>query len=255
MRLLPRAARGRVAVQSLFSVLLFATSAAAQQSVGAIAGTVKDSAGTPIVNVEVRAIGRAWATRTDTAGAFRLSALPVGDVELRFRRLGFEPETLKTSVSSGGATHLDVVLQPVPQELAALVVESEIRARELLWQFYQRKEQGYGHFITREQIEKRHPSYMSDMMRMVPGTVLMPNQIGGSSVLRFARAMGGRDCPPQYFIDGVMVRGFNIDDIPPGDVEGIEIYSGVATIPSEFKSRTGTSICGVIAIWSRLPGT
>jgi TonB family protein len=34
-------------------------------------------------------------------------------------------------------------------------------------------------------------------------------------------------------------------------VEGIEVYSGVATVPSEFMGARGTHGCGVVAVWSR----
>lgn len=255
MRLLPRVASGRAAETSVVFVLLFAASSAAQQSVGAIAGTVTDSAGEPVVNVEVRAGGMGLFARSDTAGAFHIAGIPAGTVELRFRRLGFAPKTHTDTIVGGVEKTMAVVLEPVPRELAALVVESEVRARELLWQFYNRKDQGYGHFITRADIERRNPMNMSDMMRLIPGTVLLSSGIGGTATLRFARAMGGRDCPPQYFVDGTMVRAFNIDDISPEDVEGVEVYAGAATVPVEFKSRLGTSMCGVIAIWSRLPGS
>jgi len=74
--------------------------------------------------------------------------------------------------------------------------------------------------------------------------------------LRFNRAqMGGRDCPPQYWVDGVKAFALNIDDIIPQDVEGIEIYEGASTVPPQFNTKEGTTICGVVLIWTRIPGT
>jgi hypothetical protein len=259
MRLLPRSASGYAVVESLISVLLLTTAASAQQSVGVVSGRViiRDSASTAVSNVEVYTrTPRVW-TRTDTSGAFNLGGLSAGKTELYFRRLGFEPKTEKVDLSSGQPLRLEVVMTPVPAELAALVVqESQLRARELMRDFYNRRDEGLGHFITRQEIEQRNPSYMSDMMRMVPGARLVPQQVGGAATLRFARnSIAGRDCPPQYYIDGVMARGFNIDDIPPMDVEGIEIYSGVSQIPAQFKNMFSTAMCGVVVIWSRLPGT
>jgi hypothetical protein len=67
--------------------------------------------------------------------------------------------------------------------------------------------------------------------------------------------MGGRDCPPQYWVDGVKAFGLNIDDIIPQDVEGIEIYEGASTVPPQFNTKEGTTICGVVLIWTRIPGT
>ena len=259
MRLLPRAAIGRAAVEILISVLLLTTAANAQQSVGVVSGRVvlKDSSGIGVAAVEVYAgAPRVW-TRTDTSGSFRLVGLTSGKTELHFRRLGFEPITQKIDLTAGQLLTLDIAMTPVAAELAALVVEeAQVRAREMLRDFYNRREHGIGHFITRQQIEDRNPSYMSDMMRQVPGAQLIRQPVGGQQVLRFARSnLPGRDCPPQYYVDGVMVRGFNIDDMPPMDVEAVEVYSGVSQIPPQFKNAFSTAMCGVVVIWSRLPGT
>jgi hypothetical protein len=43
-----------------------------------------------------------------------------------------------------------------------------------------------------------------------------------------------------------------VDELTPDQVEGIEIYRGSSSVPPQF--NTGTSMCGVIAIWSRVPG-
>jgi len=43
----------------------------------------------------------------------------------------------------------------------------------------------------------------------------------------------------------------DLDMIDLASVEGIEVYSGVATVPPEFVSVRGLESCGVIAIWSR----
>jgi len=239
----------------LIFVLLLSSVVAAQQSVGAISGTVRDSGGTPVMSVEVRGGAKTavW-TRTDSAGAYHLGGLPAGKTQLVFRRLGFEPVTKDVVVSERAQT-VDVTMEMLPAEMAALITEASTRVREMLRDFWQRREQGNGHFITRADIEDRQPMNLSDMMRSIPGMQLISHRVGTEATLRFARNAGGHDCPPQYYIDGIMARGFNIDDMPPSDVEGIEIYPGVSTVPPQFKSVTGTSACGVVVIWSRVPGT
>ena len=254
MRLLSRAVSRHAIGRSLIFVLLLSSTAAAQQSVGAVSGTVRDSGGTPVMSVEVRAGKLPVWTRTDSAGVYRLGGLAAGKTQLLFRRLGFEPTT-KDVVVSANAQTVDVTMEQLPAEMAALITEASTRVREMLRDFWHRREQGYGHFVTRAEIEDRQPMNLSDMMRSIPGMQLVPKLVGGEATLRFARNAGGHDCPPQYFIDGVMARGFNIDDMPPSDVEGIEIYPGVSTVPPQFKSVTGTSACGVVVIWSRVPGT
>jgi hypothetical protein len=136
-----------------------------------------------------------------------------------------------------------------------MTVEELTRKRQLLSDFYDRKSRGFGYFITRDEIEKRNPMNLSDMMRMVPGAKLIPMTGTNQATLRFSRAQIGRDCPPQYWVDGVKAYDLNIDDLIPSDVEGIEIYPGASTIPPQFNTREGTTICGVVLIWTRIPGT
>jgi len=40
----------------------------------------------------------------------------------------------------------------------------------------------------------------------------------------------------------------------PSDIEALEFYSGPATTPPQFTNRAFSHTCGVIVIWTRLPG-
>lgn len=242
----------------LVALLLLARVAGAQQPAAVIAGVVRDSGGRPIPSVDVALLGHARSARTDSAGAFRIAAAHAGPVMLAFRHFGFEPETVATTIGGRPAGALSIVLHPFAQDLPAMrVTESELRAREALQGFYRRKERGGGFFITRAQIEKRRPLVLSDMLRTMPGAVLQPTAGSGRAVLRFARsAMPGHDCPPQYYVDGVMAIGLNIDDLAPEDIEGVEVYDGISQLPPQFNDASaGTSMCGVVVVWTRVPGT
>ncbi len=257
MRSLTQAVPGSVpAVLSGIVVLLLSTAVSAQQLVGAVAGVVRDSTGKPIAGVEVLLPARRSSARSDSAGAYRLAGLQAGKTTLSFRRFGFEPQTVPATITAGATVTMNVVMGVLVQELPGmLVLEREERARKALQDFYHRRESMTGFFLTRDEIEKRNPLNMSDMLRLMPGATLIASS-GGQSVLRFARStLPGRDCPPQYYIDGIMAAGFNIDDIEPEDVEGVEVYTGAARIPPQFNnSRIGTSICGVVVLWTRVPG-
>jgi hypothetical protein len=229
---------------------------ASAQSVGAISGTIKDSAGTPIPGVEVVLLQQKGAVYSDSVGVFRFAVVPPGKRELHFRRLGFAPKSLDAEIREGKTLAMAVVLDPSATSIEGMTVEEATRRRQLLSDFYDRSARGFGHFVTRDQIEKRNPMNLSDMMRMIPGARLVPLRGGGQAALRFSRAqMGSRDCPPQYWVDGVKAWNLNIDDIVPQDVEGIEVYSGASTVPPQFNTREGTTICGVVLIWTRVPGT
>lgn len=252
----PRTAALPVCVRLCVYLLLLPALApsAFAQSVGAITGTIKDSAGTPIPGVEVVILQRHGAVYSDSVGVFRVVDIPAGKREFHFRRLGFSPKSMDAEISEGKTVALNVVLEPYAAEIEGMTVEEATRRRQLLSDFYDRSSRGFGHFITREQIEKRNPMNLSDMMRMVPGAHLIPLRGTGMSTLRFGRAMGGRDCPPQYYVDAVKTWNLNIDDITPEDVEGIEIYEGASTVPPQFNTKEGNTICGVVLIWTRIPG-
>jgi hypothetical protein len=225
------------------------------QSVGAIRGTIKDSAGVPVPGVEVVLLQMRSAVYSDSLGVFRFANIPSGKRQLHFRRLGFSPKSIDADITEGTTLALAVVLEPYATEIEGMTVEEATRRRQVLSDFYDRSSRGFGHFVTREQIEKRNPMNLSDMMRMIPGARLVPLRGGSQATLRFSRAQGARDCPPQYWVDGVKAWNLNIDDIVPQDVEGIEVYSGASTVPPQFNTREGTTICGVVLIWTRIPGT
>lgn len=253
----PRTAALSACVRRCVPVLLLpAFASVSAQSVGAISGTVRDSAGKPIPGVEVVLLQRKGAVRSDSLGDFRLVDIPAGKRQLHFRRLGFAPKSVDTMITEGTTLALTVRLEATATEIEGVTVEEMTRKRQLLADFYDRSSRGFGHFITRDQIEQRNPMNLSDMMRMIPGARLVPMRSGGQAALRFNRAsMGGRDCPPQYWVDGVKAYGLNIDDVIPQDVEGIEIYEGASTVPPQFNTKEGTTICGVVLIWTRIPGT
>jgi len=231
---------------------LAATQLAAQSRPGAISGVVKDSAGTPIPDVEVTAIKAVRVVRTDTAGRFLISSLPSGSLDFSFRRLSYSPVVLSVLIPAEDTTDVTVTLGVSVQQLTGVVVQEHAAQLRVLEAFETRRKQGIGHFVTREQIEKRHPLLLSDMMRIIPGTTILTGE-NGRTALRFAR-VGRSNCPPQFFVDGMQVTGYSIDDMPPGDVEGVELYAGAAGLPPEFNRMRGTTICGTVAIWTRIPG-
>lgn len=237
---------------SMGAACLMTTHLGAQGRTGAITGVVKDSAGTPIPDVEVTAIRTVKSVRTDTAGRFVLSALPSGALDVAFRRLAYSPLVLSIHVPAEDTTDVEVTLGVTALQLTGVVVQEHAAQLRVLEDFESRRRQGIGHFVTRAQIEQRHPLLLSDMMRVIPGATV---QIGdnGRTALRFAR-VGRPNCPPQFFVDGIQVNGFSIDDMPPGDVEGVELYAGPAGLPPEFNRMRGTTICGTVAIWTRIPG-
>jgi len=236
------------------AVAAFAMPAAAQRRSSVVAGTIHDSLGAPIPGVQVVIADSPFGVRSDSLGNFRLPTTREGKQDVHFRRLGFDSTSVRTELGRDSLITLAVVMNAVVQDLAEQTITAEMDRMQALQGFYDRKRAGFGYFITRDEIEQRHATMVSDAMRMIPGVHVVRN--GGRSGVRFSRtSIGTHDCPPQVYVDGVMAKGMEIDDLTPSDIEGMEIYQGASVIPPQFNDRFGNAICGVIAVWTRVPGT
>jgi hypothetical protein len=224
----------------------------------AVGGVIRDSSGTPVADVEVSSPLAARAARTDTAGAFVLGGLPAGKVALRMRRLAYAPVSMELEVPARDTTWISVTLSVVAQQLNAVVVQEDAQRVRWLRGFDERRRLGIGRFVSRQDIESRQPLLLSDMLRNMPGMEIRPTTnigVAGRNALRFTRGnVPGRDCPPQYFVDGIRATGLNIDDVLPTDIEGVELYPGILGVPAEFGNPRGNVNCGTVLIWTKRPG-
>ncbi len=220
-----------------------------------LVGLVRDSAGHGIPGVELRFRGVATGLfRTNDSGGFRLPGLPPGAVSVSARRLGFAPATTDVTLHAGRTDSVVLSLTAVAITIEGVTVEDEYDARShrLLAGFWERRERGFGNFITRAEIEKRDPHDFVDLVRMVPSVSIQTRN--GRKVIRFMRSIGRIDCPPQYWVDGLRIENGNPDEFVPQDVEAVELYSGPATTPPQFTSRFNSMTCGAVVIWTRIPG-
>ena len=234
--------------------LLIAADAGAQQGVlgtGGIRGLVRDSMGQAIIGAQVTIPGTTLVIESDDSGRFELAKVRPGMMSLRFRRLGYQPDTVELLVLAGKTIPLDVTLSRLAVALTPVIISG--RAELTGWRagFYQRKTVGSGHFFTREDIDRRNPSMMSDMFRMIPGVTIMPSQGMIRNQLRFR---GARGCAPLTWLDGAPLSAgeFDIDALSPRSIEAFEVYTGTI-VPPRFSVAPGIGprTCGVIVIWSR----
>ena len=168
--------------------------------------------------------------------------------------MGFEPAIVDLRLRGGQTDSLVLSLTAAAQSLPGVTVEEESRSRRLLQGFWDRRERGFGHFVTHDEIVRKDPHDFTDIVRMIPGVNI--RTINGRKLIRMRGSTGSRgDCPPQYWVDGMRVENASPDEFPAIDVEAVEVYAGAATIPPQFVPKMTTYACGVIVIWTRLPGT
>lgn len=218
---------------------------------GSVRGRVVDSLGGAISEARVTIEGSSAAAVTDAAGAFRIQRVAGAGVTLHVRRLGYRPRSIEVDPQSAASTEIEIRMAAVPEVLPPVEVRAPPRevydAR--LAGFNARRERRVGHFITRDQLDRHDSPRFADALRSIPGVVVRP--LRGSGGGRTIAIRG--NCSPLVFFDGFPAAAgpVDLDMIDLASVEGIEVYSGLATVPAEFRSIQGTERCGVIAIWSR----
>lgn len=187
--------------------------------------------------------GSARPVQTDDRGRFTLPGLRSGLHRIEVRRLGYATIVDSLPLPADGSIHLTIEMVAVAIELEGLLVVSRRSRRLESAGFYGRQDRGLGRFLTREEIDARNPSFVTDLLRIQPGVRVVP---GGSGERVFMR--GG--CVPEVFLDGARtVRPFAFDEfLTPDHIEGIEVYAG-AQIPVEYSARA----CGAILVWTRMP--
>jgi hypothetical protein len=217
----------------------------------ALVGLVRDSLGHAIPMAEVRARGNLLVARSDDSGRFHVPQMPAGARGVFVRRLGFAPMRASITPSNGDTDSIVVTLVAVPTSLPSVVAleQHDSLSRVVLAEFWARKAKGFGRFITRDDIQARGGIHFVDLVRTAPGVMIQNYR--GRPEIRFSRN-GLRDCPPQYWVDGVPLERGSADEFVPDNVEAIELYSSPATTPPQYSTRTMS--CGTIIIWSRLPG-
>jgi TonB family protein len=185
---------------------------------------------------------------TGADGSFRIDGVRGAGDSLIVRRLGYRPDTIFLSRQVDVGAGLVVALEQVPLRLAPVRVAAGQRVYTGPFAaFHRRRDRGFGNFLTRDQIAARRAPRTSDLFRSVVN--MNVERSGGSNIVR----MRGRRCDPLVWFDGQpLVGGFpDLDAISPESIEGIEIYSGVATIPPELMGPRDAGGCGVIVVWTR----
>ena len=241
-----------------FCGFLLAAPASAQLQLASLVGVVRDTAGAPVSGVEVWLRGSDLYTHTADNGGFRLLDITPGDAKLTVRRMGYEPITVDIRLSAGVRDTVVISMSMVAASLEGISVEEArmTRSTKLLKGFWDRKASGFGHFVTREEIDAKDAHSFTDLVRMTPGVNIIT--VGGRQTIRLRNTGGRGDCPPQYWLDGVRLDNAGPEEFVPGTLEAIEVYNGIATIPPQFSPRLvnyGPKTCGAIVVWSRLPGT
>lgn len=213
------------------------------------AGSGAPVAGTTIEARPDRANPSRRAT-SDSAGRFSFTLPAAGLYTVVATKIGYarhQGDTVR--VGDSETVGLEVRLDRNAVPLKPVIVTERISW--LPEGFEARRAAGFGRFLTHKDIESRRASRTSDLLRGMPGLVLIPVRRGRGPGSNIAMRGPAGLCQPAIYIDGSYIAPFtemSMDDvISPLVIDAVEVYNSTSTAPIQF--RTGN--CGVVLFWTK----
>ena len=278
----PRQLSGRLTLAVAIPLVLLSSSNARAQS--ELQGRVlADTARRPVANAEVSIPKLDRRTMSDSLGRYRLLNVSPGEHLVITRAVGFRPDSSLTTFEPNEAVVSDVLLRPTVTALPTVAVEETARpvARGKMAGFEERKALGIGSFIEREQLQKEENRRLAEIlasnvpgMRVFRGSMSKAWAAGGrgasnakcafcrvtkNEMLDAADIAAGAPlaCYVDVYLDGAQVYTsstraaplFDVNSLNPSDIQGIEVFTGTAQIPTQYNKTSGG--CGVMLIWTR----
>jgi hypothetical protein len=210
-----------------------------------LSGVVLGADDKPLADAQIAVQGTGLQAKSDSSGRFSISGLPAGTFSVDARAIGKEPLDIPVQLSSVKPTTMTIRLaKPVQTLTRVLVFGRTPRTRQDLQDFEYRRMSGLGHYYTQDDPFLKHAVELTNLLSMVPGVRIMSSG-------RFHQLVTMHSgCIATVYVDGVkMNTAFeDIDNIPPNQLAGIEVYSGALEAPAKYPSPSG---CGVILLWMK----
>ena len=249
---------GLVAGLALYFVVLPISFLGAQQT-GSVTGTVTDAASLrPVSDASVFIAATAVEAYTDVEGNYRLSEVPVGEVEMRLERLGYGPVDRTLQVAAGQTSRVDFSLLVSAVALDELLVTATGLQR--------RRELGNAAAVVRveEVLERAAPVNLTSLLQgRATGVQVLQSSgtVGTASTIKI-RGNGtiSLSNTPLIYIDGSRVSNSvqsgpgvggqttsRLNDLALEDIESVEIVKG----PSAATLYGAEAAAGVIRITTK----
>ena len=196
-------------------------------------------------------------TTSHSSGTFSVHVREPGDYLLLVQALGYASFLDGIyELGDGGEISLEIRLRPSPLELDSLEVSvkrafSEARLRGT--GFDQRRSTGFGYFVTPEEVERRDPFILWDLIQGIPGIFNASTSGIGTELVLFKPGLGAMYCSPRVYVDGMRMSnpvGSLETVVRARDVLALEVYTRGSSAPIQFGGTTGDG-CGVVLIWTK----
>ena len=221
--------------------------AKAEGQSGAVSGWVRTEDGVPIPGARVRIFGSDVVSVTNDDGEFQLNGVRAGTQTLMTRAIGFVPDERAVDLTD---RHIPVIvgLLSVRRFLDTVHVRATRNTMTSIVGFEERRRLGSGKFFSASDVERLHPSELTDLLRHAPSVELSSDNSHNVTI----RMRGNlTSCTPAIFLDGKQLVNWELADlnglVQPDQIGAMEVYTPAMT-PAEFRTKQG---CGTILVWSR----
>jgi hypothetical protein len=214
---------------------------------------LEDPSSRPISGASVALVGAVTARSAATAntgsdGGFSITAPSPGIYRLLAELPGYRTAvTPAFELFAGDQVQITLRLLSDTARLRPMVVTANARQNNNRLSGFSRRN-AFGRYITRDQIDRMHPIFVSDLLRTAPGVQVVASPRGfGYDVLTT------EGCRPAIYVDGLhytLMGGETIDQVVnPNEIDSIEVYAHAAEVPPEYMGPGST--CGAIVIWTK----
>jgi hypothetical protein len=204
--------------------------------------------GVPGPGSRVELVGTEIIALTNAKGEFTLRNLPSGSRILLARHLGYAAQMQPVGLSSHEQPHVTIKLPKYVAVMDPVLVTARRTAALDKVGFGTRRKSAPGYFIGPERLEKMHPLYITDVLRMVPGLRVVPGPYGETVT---STRDNGDGCV-QYYVDEMpfteMQPGDVRDFVNADEVVAVEVYQS-GNAPPQFTRALGN--CTTIVLWTR----
>lgn len=188
----------------------------------------------------VEAVGNALEVIAGPDGAFVLRGLIPGRQELLARASGYRPARITVEVANGRTEWVVIRLDPIPQQLEAIVVQGTRRSVAAA-----------GTVIEREAIDHSRARDLGELLQRESGVIVIRR--GGPGAPSVASVRGGSADQVLVLLDGMPINSpltgeADLSAIPLASVERVRVLRG-----GQSARYGGRALAGVIAVETRLP--
>ena len=222
--------------------LVFASTVAAQGTVGRVTGVVTDSATNgQLPGATVTVVGGRLSAQTDATGHYTITGVPAGTHVIEARRLGFRQASRSgVNVAAGAATEVNLRLTSVPLMLEAVVstgVVDPVSGTRVPFTVGR---------IDSESAPVPATNAVETIQGKIAGVSVVPSGQPGTGtniVLRSPTSIN-KSNSPLIVVDGVILsQSFNgsTADLESLDIESVEVVKGAAAA-SLYGSRASAGV-------------